>query len=192
MVGALIGTWLGYALVRLHSAPGRRSFTVREGLVVVPPVLGSTAWIIAVHPGVAWDWGGGLGWDEVLLFLLAPVLVRCAIGVASIAQVRGGLVLAFGMPIICSGLGYAFVTIFRPPPVGHPCPSSASASACVYHPLIGERSLDHSRSPGRPVAGICRRSRSCRIAAAGPDLDRVRDRAARTNGGDRVGSRYWP
>ncbi|HLY64714.1 MAG TPA: hypothetical protein VKU60_04190, partial [Chloroflexota bacterium] len=33
-VGALIGTWFAYALVRLYSAPGRRSFTLRESLVV--------------------------------------------------------------------------------------------------------------------------------------------------------------
>ena len=138
IVGALIGTWFAYALVRLYAAPGQRSFTLREGLVAAPPVLGITGWIIALHPGTTWDWGSGLGWDEVLLFLLAPVLVRLAIGVASIAEVRGGLILAFGMPIIFSGLGYAFITVFRPPPVGHSCPSFAPASACVYHPLIGE------------------------------------------------------
>src|SRR6266516_8043081 len=59
IVGALIGTWLAYALVRLYSAPGQRSFTLREGLVAAPPVLGITAWIIAVHPGTTWDWGSG-------------------------------------------------------------------------------------------------------------------------------------
>ena len=134
-VGALIGTWFAYALVRLYTAPGRRSFTLREGLVVAPPVLGITAWIIALHPGTSWDWGS-LGWDGVLVFFLAAVLVRLAIGVASIAEVRGGLILAFGMPIIFSGLGYSFITIFQLPPVPHRCP--VPGSACVYHPLIGE------------------------------------------------------
>jgi hypothetical protein len=147
IVGALIGTWFVCALVRLCAAPGRRSFTLREGLVAAPLVLGITAWIIALHPGTSWNWGSldntswdwdSLGWDGVLLFLLVAVLVRLAIGVASIAEVRGGLILAFGMPIIFSGLGYAFITVFRQPPAGHSCPSLAPASACVYHPLIGE------------------------------------------------------
>jgi hypothetical protein len=40
------------------------------------------------------------------------------------------------MPIIFSGLGYAFITIFQQSPVGHSCP--APGPACVYHPLIGE------------------------------------------------------
>ncbi len=138
ILGALIGTWFAHALVRLYAAPGRRSFTLREGLVAAPLALGITAWIIALHPGVTWDWGNGLGWDEVLLFLLVAVLVRLAIGVASIAEVRGGLILAFGMPVIFAGLGYAFITVFRQPPVGHSCPSMAPESACVFHPLIGE------------------------------------------------------
>lgn len=136
-VGALTGTWFAYALVRLYSAPGRRSFTLREGLVVAPPVLGITAWIIALHPGTSWHWGS-LGWDGVLVFVLAAVLVRLAIGVASIAQARGGLLLAFGMPVVCSGLGYSFITTFQQPPAGHSCPALAPASACFYHPLIGE------------------------------------------------------
>jgi hypothetical protein len=135
--GALIGTWLAYALVRLYSAPGRSSFTLGEGLVVAPPVLGITAWIIALHPGTSWNWGS-LGWDGVLVFLLAAVLSRLAIGVASIAAVQGGLLLALGMPVVCSGLGYSFITIFQQPPAGHSCPALAPASACVYHPLIGE------------------------------------------------------
>jgi hypothetical protein len=133
--GALIGTWLAYALVRLYSAPGRRSVALGEGLVVAPPVLGITAWIIAVHPGMSWNWDS-LGWDGVLVFLLAAVLVRLAIGVASIAEVRGGLLLALGMPVICSGLGYSFIKIFQLPPVGHSCP--IPGPACFFHPLIGE------------------------------------------------------
>jgi hypothetical protein len=133
--GALIGTWLAYALVRLYSAPGRRSVTLGEGLVVAPPVLGITAWIIAVHPGASWDWGS-LGWVGVLVFVLAAVLVRLAIGVASIAEVRGGLLLALGMPVICSGLGYSFIKIFQLPPVPHRCP--VPGPACFFHPLIGQ------------------------------------------------------
>ena len=137
LAGALIGTWLAYALVRLYTAPGR-SFTWREGLVTAPPVLAITAWIIALRPGVSWFWADSLGWWEVLLFLLAAVLVRLAIGIASVAKVRGGLILAFGMPIIFASLGYAFITIFQLPPVGHSCPAFAPASACTYHPIIGE------------------------------------------------------
>jgi hypothetical protein len=97
-----------------------------------------TAWIIALHPGLTWFWGDSLGWWEVLLFLLAAVLVRFAIRIASVAQVRGGLILAFGVPIILATLGYASITLFQLPPVGHSCPSFAPASACTYHPLIGE------------------------------------------------------
>ena len=128
VVGAVIGAWLAYALLRFYAAPGRRSVTPREGLVVAPVVLGITAWIIAVDPNTVWAWGS-LRW--VPLFVMAAVLVRLAIGVASIADVRGGLILALAIPIIFSGLGYAFVTIFRQPPVGHSCPAPAPASACV-------------------------------------------------------------
>lgn len=141
LAGALIGTWLAYALVRLYTAQGP-SFTWREGLVTAPPVLAITAWIIALHPGVSWFWADSRGWWEVLFFLLAAVLARLAIGVASVAKVRGGLILAFGVPIISASLGYAFITLFRLPPVGHSCPgfaqASLQASACTYHPLIGE------------------------------------------------------
>ena len=137
IAGALIGAWFAYATVRLYTVPGRRSFTRREGLVVAP-LLGITAWIIALHAGMTWAGWDSLGWTEVLLFLLAAVLVRLAIGIASIAKVRGGLILALGMPIIFASLGYTFITIFRLPPVGHMCPAPAPASACVYQPLIAE------------------------------------------------------
>jgi hypothetical protein len=138
LAGALAGIWLAYALVRLYTAPGR-GFTWREGWVTVPPLLAITAWIVALHPGVSWFWGDSIsGWWEVLLFFLAAVLARLAIGVASVSGVRGGLVLAFGLPVIFAGLGYASITIFQLPPVGHPCPSGAPESACVYQPLIGE------------------------------------------------------
>lgn len=136
IAGALIGTWLAHAVVRLYTAPGRRSFTGLEGLVVAPPLQGITGWIIALHPGMTWAGWDSLGWDEVLLFFLAAVLVRLAIGIASIARVQGGLILAFVMPVIFSGLGYAVITIFRQPPVGHSCP--APGPACVFDPLIGE------------------------------------------------------
>jgi hypothetical protein len=135
--GALIGAWLAYALVRLFTAPGR-NFTWREGLVVVPPLLATTAWIIALHPGVSWFWADSLGWWEVLFFFLAAVLVRLAIGIAAVANVRGSLILAFGVPMISAGLGYACITLFQLPPVGHSCPANVPASACFYHPLIGE------------------------------------------------------
>jgi hypothetical protein len=135
IAGALIGTWLAYALVRLYAGPRRRSVTLRECLVAAPLVLGITAWIIALHPDTAWAWGSV---RSVLLFVLAAALARLAIGVASIAEVRRGLTLALGMPVIFSGLGYAFIATFRQPPVGHSCPALAPASACVYHPLIGE------------------------------------------------------
>ena len=137
LAGALIGTWFAYALFRLYTAPGP-SFTWHEGLVTAPPLLAITAWIIALRPGVSWFWADSLGWWEVLLFFLAAVLVRLAIGIASVAKVRGSLILAFGVPIIFASLGYAFIRIFQLPPVGHPCPSFASASDCTYHPLIGE------------------------------------------------------
>ena len=147
--GALIGTWLAYAVARLFTAPGQRGFTRREAVLVAPLLLALTAWIIALHPGLSWEgWGGwgGLGWTEqVLLLLLAAVLARLAIGTASIANARGGLVLAFGTPVVFAGLGYAVITIFQEPPIGHSCPGSPSVSgavapnpACLYHPLIGE------------------------------------------------------
>jgi hypothetical protein len=137
LAGALIGTWIAHALVKLYAPPGRRNFTWREGLTAAPPLLAITGWIIALHPGVTWFWGNGLGWWQVLLFFLAAALVRLAIGIASIANVRGALILALGMPIIFAGLGYAFITLFQLPPVGHGCPAGASASACTFHPLIG-------------------------------------------------------
>jgi hypothetical protein len=137
LAGALIGTWLAYALVRFRAGQGQ-SFTWREGLVTAPPLLAVTAWVLALRPGLSWFWGDGLGWWEVLLFLLAAVLVRFAIGIASVAKARGGLILAFGLPIVFAGLGYAFITFFRLPPVGHSCPPGVPASACIYHPLIGE------------------------------------------------------
>jgi hypothetical protein len=138
LAGALIGTWLAVALVRLYTTPGR-GFTWREGLVTAPPLLAITAWIIALHPGMTWFlWDDSLGWWEVLLFLLAGVLLRLAIGIASVAKIRGGLILAFGVPMISAGLGYAFIAIFQLPPVGHSCPPFASAYSCTYHPLIGQ------------------------------------------------------
>jgi len=136
VAGALIGTWIAYAVVMLYT--GRRSFTRREFTVVAPPLLGITAWIVALHPGMTWAGWDSLGWDYVLLFLLAAVLVRLAIGIASFADLRGGLILAFGIPVIFAGLGYGVIMIFQQPPVGHSCPGLASASACFYHPLIGE------------------------------------------------------
>ena len=137
LAGALIGTWVAYAVVRLYTAPGRRIFTYRESLVVAS-LLGMTAWVIALHPGMAWAGWSSLGWGEALLFLLAAVMVRLAIGIASIAKVRGAFVLAVGLPVVFAGLGFAFITIIRLPPVGHPCPAPAPAYACAYQPLIGE------------------------------------------------------
>jgi hypothetical protein len=134
IIGALVGMWLAYALVRLYSAGHLPNFTIAEVLVATPLVLGITGWIAAIYPNTAWPWGN-LRW--VLLFVLAAVLARLAVGVASIARVRGGLMLAFGLPVLCAGLGYGFITVFRPPAVGHSCPPGAT-SACVYHPLIGE------------------------------------------------------
>jgi hypothetical protein len=138
LAGGLAGVWLAYAVVRLYAVPGRRGFTYREGLVVAPLLLGMTAWVIALHPGMTWAGWSSLGWGEVLLFLLAAVLVRLAIGIASIAKVRGALVLAVGLPVVFASLGFAFVTIVRLPPVGHSCPALAPAYACAYQPLIGE------------------------------------------------------
>src|SRR5262245_62221274 len=66
LAGALIGTWFAYALLRLYAAPGRRNFTWREGLAAAPPLLAITGWIVALHPGVRWFWGDGLGWWQVL------------------------------------------------------------------------------------------------------------------------------
>lgn len=138
IAGALIGAWAAYAVVRLDTAPERRSFTCREGMVVAPPLLGTAAWVIALQPGMTWAGWSSLGWGEVLLFLLAAVLVRLAIGIASIANVRGALVLALGLPVVFASLGFAFITIVRLPPVEHSCPPLAPAYACAYQPLIGE------------------------------------------------------
>jgi hypothetical protein len=138
IAGTLMGIWFAYAMVRLYAKPRRRSFTLREGLVVLPALVGVTAWIIALHPGFTWINWGVFRWDEVLLFFLAAVPVRLAIGIASIAGVRGSLILALSLPVICSGIGYAFITLLRSPPVGHSCPPGSSASACQYHPLIGQ------------------------------------------------------
>lgn len=140
MAGALAGAWFACAMARLFMAPGQRSFTRREAVVVAPLLFAITGWIIALHPALSWEgWGGwgGLGWNEqVLLFLLAAVLVRLAIGTASVANARGGLILAFGTPVIFAGLGYAVITIFQQPPIGHSCPPGSPA--CAYYPLIGE------------------------------------------------------
>ncbi|MBO0831071.1 MAG: hypothetical protein J2P29_03775 [Actinobacteria bacterium] len=140
IAGALIGIWFGYAVAKLKATAGRQSFSRREAAVVAPLLLALTAWIIALHPGLAWEgWGGwdGLSWSEqVLLFLLATVLVRLAIAIATIANARGSLILAFGTPAIFAGLGYGVVTIFRQRPIGHSCP--AGSPACFYYPLIGE------------------------------------------------------
>jgi len=138
LAGAFVGAWFAYALIRLYAAPGSRSFTAREGLVAGPPLLAVTAWIIALHPGITWFWGDSLGWWQVLLFFLVAVLVRLAIAVASVANVRGGLILGFGMPIIFAGVGYAAIRLFQLAPVGHSCPPGAPASACVYQPIIGK------------------------------------------------------
>lgn len=137
VAGALIGIWFAYALVRLFTT-SERNFTWREGLMAAPPLLAITAWIIALHPGVSWFWADSLGWWEVLFFFLAAVLVRLAIGIAAVANVRYGLILAFGVPIICASLGYAFIRLFQLPPTGHSCPAFVPASSCFYHPLIGE------------------------------------------------------
>jgi hypothetical protein len=139
LTGALVGIWLAYALVRLYTAPGR-GFTWREGAVTAPPLLAITAWVLALHPGMSWFWWNGIlsGWWEVLLFFLAAVLVRLAIGIASLSKVRGGLILAVGLPVMFASLGYAAIKIFQLPLVGHSCPSFASAYSCSYHPLIGE------------------------------------------------------
>jgi hypothetical protein len=190
LAGALSGTWFAYALVRLYTAPGRQSFTWREGLAAAPPLLAITGWIVALHPGVTWNWGDGLGWWQVLLFVLAAVLVRLAIGIASIANVRGGLILGFGMPIIFAGLGYASITLFELPPVGHSCP--APGSACFYHPLIG------TSGPwvllgllAGSMAGLRRCCRTGRISA-GLDLEGVCDRAAHHDRDDLVGTHHRP
>ena len=121
----------------LYATAAWQNFTWREGLAATPPLLAITGWIVALHPGVRWNWGDGFGWWQVLLFVLAGVLVRLAVGIASIAQVRGGLILGFGMPIIFASLGYAGITLFQLPPVGHGCPAGAPGSACTFHPLIG-------------------------------------------------------
>jgi hypothetical protein len=134
IAGALTGTWFAHAVARLFMPAGQRSFTRTKAVLAAPLLLALTAWIIALHPGLTWEgWGGwgGLGWNEqVLLFLLAAVLVRLSIGTASIANARGGLILAFATPVIFAGLGYAAITVFRQPPIGHSCPASTTASSC--------------------------------------------------------------
>jgi hypothetical protein len=151
IAGALIGVWLGYAAVRLHTVSAGRSFTLGEALVVGPPLLAICAWIISVrpawvvalHPGTAWI-GSGPGPGEILIFFGLAILARLMIGIASVAKVRGSLILACGLPIVFAGLGYAFIVILRQPPVWHECPAmphespQAVAAACTYHPVIGE------------------------------------------------------
>jgi hypothetical protein len=124
--------------VRLLADRGQRHFTRLEGLGAIPVVLGLAAWIIALHPGVEWNWNNGLGWDKVGCYFLVAALARLAIGIASLAGPPAGLVLAFGLPVAFAGLGYAYIANFRQPPAGHSCPPEAPASACVYQPLMGE------------------------------------------------------
>jgi uncharacterized membrane protein len=140
LAGALIGAWFAYAVVRLYADPKRRSFTYREGLVAALLLLSTLAWVIALEPGMPWAGWSSLGWGEVLLFLLVAVLIRLAIGIASIVKVkvRHALVLALGLPVAFASLGFAFITIVRLPPVGHSCPPLAPAYACTFQPLIGE------------------------------------------------------
>jgi hypothetical protein len=136
--GALFGAWFAYGLIRLYAQPRCRSFTWLEGFIVAPVVIGLTAWIVALHPGFTWiDWGT-LSWDEVLLLIGAAVAIRVAIAIASLANARGGLVLALGLPIVCAFLGRTFIDAFRAPPVGHSC--IRSGADCVFHPLIGQTS----------------------------------------------------
>jgi hypothetical protein len=136
--GALIGLWIGYALVRLFADRGRGNFSRFEGMIAVPLLLGLAVWIIALHPGVEWNWNNGLGWDKVAFFFLVAALARLAIGIAAVAGPPGGLILAFGLPAAFAGLGYGYIANFQQPAVGHSCPAGAPASACAYQPLIGE------------------------------------------------------
>jgi len=137
LAGGLIGVWIAHALTRLYAAPGRRNYTWSEGLTAAPPLLAITAWVIALHPGVRWSWGDGLGWWQVLFFFLVAVFVRFAIGIASTANVRRALLLSLGLPTIFACMGYVSIALFRLPPVGHGCPSVAPPSACTFHPLMG-------------------------------------------------------
>jgi hypothetical protein len=138
VAGALIGLWIAYALVRLFADRGRGNFSRLDGMIAVPLLLALAAWIIALHPGVEWNWNNGLGWDKVAFFFLVAALARLAIGIAAVAGPPGGLILAFGLPAAFAGLGYGYIANFQQPPVGHSCPSGAPASACAYQPLIGE------------------------------------------------------
>ena len=61
MAGAFVGTWIGCALVRLFAARGQRNFSRPEGLVAVPILVGLAVWIIALYPGVEWNWNNGAG-----------------------------------------------------------------------------------------------------------------------------------
>jgi hypothetical protein len=178
VAGALGGAWIGYALVRLYAARSQRNVSRREALVAGAILLGVAVWIIALHPGLEWNWNNGLGWDKVAFFFGVAALARLAIGIASIAGPPGGLLLAFGLPAAFAGLGYAYITNFRQPPVGHSCPSWAG-SACFYQPLIGEIgpwvvlgtlaglwlayavATGWSGSPGRTLIGL-----ECAIAIA--------------------------
>jgi hypothetical protein len=144
ILGALIGAWIAYAAVRLVAAPARRSFTWQEGLAAGVPLVAMIIWVAALRLSWAWAGWATFGWAKVLIFLLAAALLRLAIGIASIAKMRGRLIIALGMPLLLAGIGYAFSAIVRLPLVGHGCPAlpsesaSAIAAACAYHPLIGE------------------------------------------------------
>jgi hypothetical protein len=104
VAGALVGTWLAYALVRLFAARGQRNFSRLDGMVAVPVLLGLAAWIVALHPGVEWNWNNGLGWEKVAFFFAVAALARLAVGIASTAGPPGGLILAFAMPTAFAGL----------------------------------------------------------------------------------------
>ncbi len=186
--GALIGAWWAYALVRRYAAPEQRSFTWREGLVAAPPLLAITGWIGALHPGVRWFWGDSFGWWQVLLFFLAAVLARLAIGIASIAKVRGGLILAFGVPIIFASVGYASITLFRLT-AGRARVPTWSIGVRVHLPPAHrhERAVGLARCLGRYLAGLRSRGRTPRIATE-LDLAGECDRAADHDRGDLVGT----
>jgi hypothetical protein len=111
--GLLIGVWLAYALVRLAGKP--RNLTKTEAAVAVTVLVGLVAFLAEIHPDLQGLVLGLLRFDEVLFFLIAAVMVRVAVIVASITNARGRLLLCFGLPVGCAGLGDLYGTVASGP-----------------------------------------------------------------------------
>jgi hypothetical protein len=101
--GLLVGVWIAYGLVRLDKP---RNLSAGEAMIVVPILAGLTVWLMAMHAALQ-DWVlTELRFAEWVCFVLAALLVRVAIVIASFTKARGRLVVSFGLLAVCAGLGY--------------------------------------------------------------------------------------